>query len=126
MEDEKILKKKITIIRQGLKNTANININVESLKKARIHALLSRGDQNCADIIQSAVKNGWPSAIRENKEYCHSVIFNEKKTNAPLPWDFLKTHVKKEFLVKEFLKAKHEKQSAPCPMIDCSKCKICT
>ena len=125
MEDDKILKTKLNIIRQGLKKIANININTESLKKAKIHALLSRGDQKCADIIQKAVKNGWPSAIRENKEYCHSIIYNEKDINEPLPWDFLKTHVSKEFLAKEYLKAKDEKQSAPCPMIDCRQCQIC-
>ena len=125
MEDEKTLKLKIDIIRQGLKNTANININIESLKKAKIHALLSRGDQNTAKVIESALLDGWASAIRKNREYCHLVIYKKRKLDAPLPWDFLKTHVTKKFLVKEFLKAKVHKQSASCPMINCKKCKIC-
>ena len=125
MEDETILKKKADIIKQGLKKIANININIESLKKAKIHALLSRGDQKTADIIESALKEGWPSAIRKNQEYCHSIIYREKSMGDTLPWDFLDNRVKKKFLVKEFLKAKKEKQSAPCPMIDCKICKTC-
>jgi radical SAM superfamily enzyme YgiQ (UPF0313 family) len=125
MEDVKVLKKKIDTIRLGLKNIANININIESIKKARIHALLSQGDQNTADIIESALQDGWASALRKNLVYCDSIIHKEKAVDSPLPWDFLENRVKKEFLVKEFLKAKKEKQSAPCPMIDCSKCKIC-
>jgi len=125
MEDEKTLKIKADIIRQGLKKIANININVESLKKAKIHALLSRGDHDTADILESALKQGWAQAFRKNKDYCNSVIYSEKPLNAPLPWDFIDNHVKKKFLAKEFLKAEQEKQSASCPMTDCSKCKIC-
>jgi len=125
MENETILKKKVNIIKQGLKKIANININIESLKKAKIHALLSRGDQKTADIIESALKEGWPSAIRKNREYCHSIIYKEIGVNDALPWDFLDNRVKKKFLVREFIKAKQEKQSAPCPMIDCKICKTC-
>ena len=125
MEDEKTLKIKTDIIRQGLKKIANIKINIESLKKAKINALLSCGDKKSADILESALKYGWASALRKNKEYCNLVIYSEKPLNAPLPWDFVDNHVNKKFLVKEFLKAKDEKTSVPCPMIDCSKCKIC-
>ena len=125
MEDEKKLKQKVSIIRKGLKKVANLKINIESLRKAKIHALLSLGDQKTADIIESAQKNGWPSAIRENKGYCHSIIYWEKSIDSQLPWDFLDNRVKKEFLAKEFIKAKQEKKSVPCPMTDCKKCKIC-
>ncbi len=125
MENEKTLKIKTDIIRQGLKKIANIKINIESLKKAKIHALLSCGDKKSADILESALEHGWASALRKNKEYCNSVIYGEKPLKAPLPWDFIDNHVNKKFLVKEFLKAKDEKTSVPCPMIDCSKCKIC-
>lgn len=125
MEDEAILKKRVAIIRQGLKKIANVKINVESLRKAKIHALLSRGDQKTADIIESALKDGWSFAMKKNKEYCNSIIYQEKSVDTPLPWDFLDNRVKKKFLAKEFLKAKQEKKSASCPMIDCTRCNIC-
>ncbi len=125
MEDEKTLKTKVDIIRQGLKKIANIKINIESLKKAKIHALLSCGDHDTANILESALKYGWAQALRKNRDYCNCVIYSEKPINDPLPWDFIDNHVNKKFLVKEFLKAEQEKQSAPCPMTDCSKCKIC-
>ncbi len=125
MEDEKILKQKVGIIRQELKKIANLNINVESLKKAKINALLSRGDQHTAYIIESALKNGWTSAMRKDSKYCDPIIYKEKDVNAPLPWDFLATRIKKKFLLREFLKAKNEIQSKPCPMIECNRCKTC-
>lgn len=125
MEDEILLKQRVKIIQHGLRKIANVKVNFESLRKAKIHALLSRGDQKTADIIESAVENGWASAIRDNKAYCHSIIYQEKSIDASLPWDFLDNRIKKEFLAKEFIKAKQEKKSAACPMIDCKACKIC-
>jgi len=125
MADEKMLKERVTIIKQGLKKIANVKVNFESLRKAKINALLSRGDQKTADIIESAQKNGWTSAMRNNKAYCHSIIYQEKTFDTPLPWDFLDNRVKKEFLAKEFKRARQEKKSTSCPMIDCNRCNTC-
>lgn len=125
MENQAALKQKVFIIKQDLKKVANVAINVESLRKAKIHALLSRGDQKTADIIESALKEGWSSAMKKNAAYCDSIIYKEKSIDAPLPWDFLDNRVKKEFLAKEFIRAKNEKPSPSCPMIDCTVCKTC-
>jgi len=57
--------------------------------------------------------------------YYQSIVYQEKPVDTPLPWDFLDNRVKKEFLAKEFLKAKQEKKSAACPMIDCKVCNTC-
>ncbi|MFH2057301.1 MAG: radical SAM protein [Pseudomonadota bacterium] len=125
MAPEMVIKKRISIIRQGLKKTANVNINIESLRKAKVDALLSRGDQKTADIIELALKDGWTSAMKQNKAYCQNIIFSEKSIDSPLPWDFLDNTIKKEFLIKEFHQAQQEKKSPSCPMIDCQLCQTC-
>ena len=125
MTDVATLKKRVTLIRQGLKKIANVKINVESLKKAKIHALLSRGDQKAADLLETALNNGWSFTMKQNKAYCDSIVYKDIPVDAPLPWDFLDNHVKKKFLAKEFIKSRQEKKSNSCPMIDCTKCKIC-
>lgn len=125
MEKETILKQKISLIRQELKRTANLTIQVESLKKAKIYTLLSMGDAGVADVIISAAKNGWPSALKEHGRLCEKFISEQKQTDTPLPWDFIDTGIHKSFLADEYSKAKNEKRSAPCPMIDCQKCRIC-
>ncbi len=125
MSKESVLKKRVKIIRQGLKKTANIQLHVESLRKAKIHALLSRGDQTCADLIEAAQKNGWTSTIKNNKAYCLDTIYADKKVDAALPWDFINHHVSKEFLKKEWQMAAKEKKTASCPMIDCKSCHTC-
>ncbi len=125
MEKESILKRRVDIIHEGLKKTANVKVNVESLRKARIHALLSLGDQKTADILEHALMKGWPAAIKGKKEYCDMILYREKSLDSPLPWDFLYNRVKKEFLIKEYKKAEKEKMSASCPMIECGACKTC-
>ncbi|OGR13172.1 MAG: radical SAM protein [Desulfobacula sp. GWF2_41_7] len=125
MEKESVLKKRADIIKEGLKKIPNVKINVESLRKAKIHALLSLGDQKAADILEDALIKGWPAAIKEKKEYYDAVVYREKALEAPLPWDFLDNRVRKEFLAKEFIKAGKEKISASCPMIDCTVCRTC-
>ncbi|MCF6249050.1 MAG: B12-binding domain-containing radical SAM protein [Desulfobacula sp.] len=125
MDSEKQLKAKVKIIREGLKKTANVRINTESLRKAKIHALLSLGDQKMANLIENAMINGWSFAVRQNSTYCNDLIYKEKNPEGPLPWDFLNNRINKQFLAEEYEKARLEKKSGSCPMIDCNKCKIC-
>ncbi len=125
MADQKVLKKRVKILREGLKKVANVKVNVESLRQARIHALLSRGDQKTADLLESALSHGWTKTINLNRAYCNAVIYNDLEPATPLPWDFLDNHISKNFLINEFKRAKLEKQSLSCPMIDCDVCKKC-
>ncbi len=125
MQTIKILKKRVDIIRQGLKTTANVNLNIESLRKAKVHALLSKGDQKTADLIIQAQTIGWNMVMKQEKEYCEDILYSEKATDSPLPWDFLDNRVKKQFLKKEFQKAREGKKSASCTMADCHVCQIC-
>jgi radical SAM superfamily enzyme YgiQ (UPF0313 family) len=125
MAEESVLKNRVNLIRQGLKKVANVTVNIESLRKSRVHALLSRGDRTTADIIESALKNGWSRALQQNKALWQSMVYQERAIDAPLPWDFIVIRVQKRFLAKEWQRAKQKKQSLPCPMIDCNTCRTC-
>ncbi len=130
-----ILKRRVGILSAGLKKIPNVTLHLESLKQSRVNALLSLGDQRTAGILETALKKGWTRAMNENKDYCTTVVHNDKpvfKENADspdpalFPWDFIHHHVSKDFLAKEFLRARQEKQSVPCPMKECSSCGLCT
>lgn len=125
MAPEKELKRKVKTIRQHLNKVANVKINFESLRKAKVHALLSMGDRKMADLIELAAQSGWSAAVREHKSYCSRLIYNKKDTNTPLPWDFLDNRIKKGFLTNEYQKASMGKKSPACPMIDCTRCRVC-
>lgn len=140
LTDDKTLKHRMDLIRQGLKKTPNVIVNLPSLKTAKISALLSLGDRNTADVIEAACDHGWGYALRHHAEFCRQTIYTEKpvpdvsKTvdtgtkcgKPPLPWHFLDSGISQQFLAKEWHRAKMEKQSPACPMIDCRQCRICS
>jgi len=131
MTGEVQLKQRVAIIRQGLKKTANLVLNFESLRQARAHALLSLGDQRAAGLIELALEHGWTRAMKMESDYCNRVIYREKSNgldmefSPPLPWDILAHRVSDDFLLKEFSRAKNEKNSISCPMKPCTACRIC-
>ncbi|SLM30680.1 Radical SAM domain protein [Desulfamplus magnetovallimortis] len=123
MDTPSTFKKKIKIIREGLKREGNITINSESPRMAAVNALLSRGDRRMADLLEAAEKKGWSQAIKNSG--IESTIFNPLDMDATLPWDILDAGIKKSFLKKEYQKASMEKISKDCPMKTCSECGIC-
>jgi len=132
MLDEKELNRRKKIIQDGLKKIANVKLNFESFRQARVHALLSLGDRKAADLIEQALDIGWTQTLKKHPDYCHTVIYSQKplpeasKPSFALPWSFLAHRVSDEFLLKEYLRAKKEKQSRACPMKDCQDCRICS
>ena len=127
MLDKKELEFRLNLIRNGLKKTPNLKVQTESLKKARINALLSLGDRHTADILETAMEKGWTRAIKENSDYFKTVVLTEKSVEGPgqLPWDVLNHRIATRFLLKEYQRARDEKQSRACPMTSCRKCGIC-
>jgi radical SAM superfamily enzyme YgiQ (UPF0313 family) len=140
LTDDRTLKHRIDIIRQGLKQTPNVVFNSPSLKTAKISALLSLGNRNTADVIETAADHGWANALRHHADHCRQIIYTEKKVpdaskpneSGPghvrdaLPWHFLDSGISQNFLVKEWHRAQMEKQSPACPMINCRECRICS
>jgi len=131
MTGEKELKQRVNIIRQGLKKIGNLVLNFESMRQARAHALLSLGDQKASDLIELALAHGWTRTMKMEADYCKRVVYREKPLSSnndgpsPLPWDILAHKVADTFLLKEFYRAKKEKNSASCPMKPCADCQKC-
>ena len=124
MDTPATFKKKIKIIREGLKRVGNITINTESPRMAAVNALLSRGDRRMAELLETAMEKGWSQAIKHSE--FKSLVYHTLEMSAPLPWDILDTGIKKEFLMKEFQRAEREKISPDCPLVKCSLCGICS
>jgi len=143
MDTPSAFRKKVAIIRDGLKKVSNLIINTESSKTATINAILSRGDRRMASVIEAASEQGWAVALKSSNALTETepqyllkkrdnslkalknIIYSNISPDAPLPWDILDTGIKKEFLIKELKRAQDEKISPDCPMVECSKCGIC-
>ncbi|MCK5096580.1 MAG: radical SAM protein, partial [Desulfobacteraceae bacterium] len=122
---DKTIKRKMNFIKNSLKKIGNIVVKTESIKHAKINAFLSRGDRKAADVLEVAHKSGWTYALKKNADYIDSIVYQTWNTNLDLPWDIIDTGLKKNYLIKEFEKAKLAKTSVPCPVIDCKKCRLC-
>lgn len=125
MQTPIVLKRRLDIIRTGLKKTPNIRINTESLKQARINALLSRADRRAAGLIEAAVIRGWASVFKAHEDYCRTVIHTPHPPDTRFPWDFVDNGISPAFLLREYRRAEKEKTTPPCPMIPCGNCGIC-
>ncbi len=139
LADDATLKHRMGILRQGLKQTPNVIVNLPSVKTAKISALLSLGDRNTADVIETACDHGWAYALRRHADHCRQIIHTETSVpdlsedsaagslpaGPPLPWHFLDSGLFEPFLAKEWHRAEQETQSASCPMIRCDQCRVC-
>lgn len=123
MAPTRTLKKRAARITTAVRKMPNVRVQHESHRMARVNALLARGDQRMADAMEAAVEKGWSALIRECP--LPLTLDHPLDPEAPLPWDILESRVRKTFLQKELDRARAEKTSPDCPMIDCSRCGIC-
>jgi radical SAM superfamily enzyme YgiQ (UPF0313 family) len=129
MDDVAMLKKKINMIRSGLKGVANLKIQADDPKHAIIQALLSRGDRNTADLLLQAHRNqgNWAKTLKEFPLNPKSYPNNELSYDDTLPWEFIDHGIDKLFLIREYERAKAGKSSPPCSMTfdSCKLCGVC-
>jgi radical SAM family uncharacterized protein len=134
MEKEEALNFKINYLKKILK-PLNVNFKYQDPKVSFIEALISRGDEFTSKIIYKAYKSGavydsesrlfnynaWIKALEnENRNQNENMdrdgdeidyggyfkyLYEEKKINDPLPWDFIDILVDKKFLKEEYKKS---------------------
>ncbi len=135
-EKEYIDKKKLLI--SQIKRFKNIRVRFHDYFPSLIEAVSSRGDIRIFNVIDKAEKEGaiftgWKK--NEDKEVWEKAFYDEEitietftdeiETSQKLPWDFIDTGVKKEYLLNEYLKSKEAKTTASCFKAECSLCKGC-
>jgi len=127
MDDERTLKKKIKMIRDGLKKVANVRVHADIPRWAYIQAMFSRGDRRISEILTLANKNhgNWAQTLKETPIDPDFYALRERSLDELLPWDFIDHGVKKSFLKDEYKKALAGKATAPCPMESCNVCGVC-
>ncbi|MDL1963458.1 MAG: TIGR03960 family B12-binding radical SAM protein [Deltaproteobacteria bacterium] len=127
MDDEQTLKKKIKMIKHGLKKVANIRVHVDIPRWAFIQAMFSRGDRRISGILTLANENqgNWAQTLKETLINPDFYALRERSLDELLPWDFIDHGVTKSFLKHEYKKALDGKKTSPCPMESCSVCGVC-
>jgi radical SAM superfamily enzyme YgiQ (UPF0313 family) len=125
MDDIPTLKKKIKIIKDGLRKIPNINVHADVPRWAFLQGLFSRADRRVSVLLAKAVENqeNWPKTFKENILNPDFYVLRKRFEDEIFPWDFIKHGVDKSFLLKEYRRALDGKTSAPCPINE--SCKIC-
>ncbi len=120
-----------------LLNKKSIKYNWHEADVSVLEGLLARGDRKIANVIYDAYKNGalydawsdsfklecWEKAIEDNNIDMDFYITRERTIDEFLPWDFIDTGVKKEYLIKEWENARNEVVTPNCRM-KCSGCGV--
>ncbi|MCX8064379.1 MAG: TIGR03960 family B12-binding radical SAM protein [Candidatus Hydrogenedentes bacterium] len=133
---EETKNKQIRIL-QELKKYKSIKVSFHSPEFSFIEGIISRADRKIGELIYRAWSKGayletssnqinfdhWLSALRELNIQPDGLL-GKRKTDEPLPWDFIDIGIKKEWLLKQREIALKELTTPDCREGKCDKCGI--
>lgn len=103
------LKRKLKIIKNGIKGDKFTRLIHDLPKWAYIQTLLSKGDRRVGEILVLVYKYGdWNKALRETNINPDFYVYRMRKLDEIFPWDFIDHGIPKERLIEDYLKAMSE------------------
>jgi radical SAM superfamily enzyme YgiQ (UPF0313 family) len=104
MADETTLKRRLAIVRQGLKGIARVKLSAESPRLAAIQGLLARGDHTLGLFLEDALHKGgnYTAALRETGVSLNEYLYRTRKRDETLPWDFIDMDLDKSKLWDDY------------------------
>jgi len=108
MNTEKELKSKMKKIESKVKNLKRVHLEKKSIREAILQGILSVGNRRVGEGLFYHIQDNlsFPQAWRKAGVDVDSIIFKERDFSSLLPWDIVDSGMDKEFLKKEFEKAK--------------------
>jgi len=110
LEEVGELKRKLRVIRRGLKGERGMEMIHDLPKWAYIQTLLSRGDRRVGKILMATHRCGgnWSEALREVSINPDFYVYRKRDLDEVFPWDFIDHGIPKEKLKEEYLNAMKE------------------
>ena len=96
----------------------------ESLKSAKVQAILSRGDRKLAELVAQSDSPQKFLELFKAANLDENFYLGEKSFDEKFAWDILNQGVTKKYLWQEFLRAKELKYTPRC-FDGCKRCGIC-
>lgn len=132
--DFESMKRKLNFIRENFKKS-RIHYKGHSPEMSVVESALSRGDEKAGEVLYRVWSCGerlsawsnffnfnvWLKAMDETGIDLFSYAKKNYSFHEELPWDFINTGIKKDFLLREFQKALDIKQSFDCT-VKCENC----
>ena len=119
------LKKRLKLVRQGLRGMKEVRVNTDLPKWAYVQALLSRGDRRVGDLLLAAHRRGWNRAFRESPVNPDFFTLRQRSPGELFPWDFIDHGLDKAYLWEEYQKALAGEETPPCYPKVCTRCGVC-
>ena len=133
IEKAKIVKEEV----RAQKNQKSLKYNWHEPDVTILEGFLARGDRRCADVIQYAYEHGamydawtenfhfdlWKEAMEKTGTDLDFYTLRERSLEELLPWDFIDAGVTKDFLIREWKRAKQEAVTPNCRQ-QCSGCGV--
>ena len=126
LEDVKVLKRRLKILRSGFRKDRRIRLLTESLKETVLQAALARGNRRIGKVLLRAAENrmGLKEAFLSHHILPEELACREIKAGETLPWDHLEMGVSKMYLLKEMENSRMGKFTPGC-FDGCKRCGVC-
>lgn len=132
--DERTLKERIEFIRRNIPKA--IKFKHHDIKMSIVEAALSRGDRSLSKLVYEVWRKGaylegwadefeysyWMDAMDSTGIDIKEHASKEFKLKEPLPWEFIDSGVKKDYLKKEFTLAVKGDYTGDCNKTTCHGC----
>jgi len=123
--DVQSLREKIDTIKKGLKNETGVKLSFLSPRQGYIQTLLSVGDRRVGNTVVNAYRRGWKEALKNTEPNSDFYVNRQRNFSEILPWDFIDSGIKKEYLWKEYQRALKAQTTPPCDVGRCIRCGVC-
>jgi len=109
-EEVGMLKRKLKILKNGVRGEKKIEMIHDLPKWAYLQALLSRGDRRVGKVLMAAHRNQgiWEQALRETSLNPDFFVRRRRDLDELFPWDFIDHGIPKEKLKEEYVEAMKE------------------
>jgi radical SAM family uncharacterized protein len=109
-EEVGVLKRKLKVLKNGVRGEKKIEMIHDLPKWAYIQALLSRGDRRVGKVLMAAHRHqgNWEKALRESSLNPDFFVYRRRGLDEIFPWDFIDHGIPKEKLKEEYVVAMKE------------------
>ncbi|MDY0184474.1 MAG: radical SAM protein [Desulfuromonadaceae bacterium] len=128
MAELALLKKRVALLRQYVKGTPNMQLQVESLKGSQLQTFLSRADRRAADVIRSMAQGqNLKGACRTHEINLDAILYQSYPFEHNFPWDIIDSGVARTYLWREYQAALGHLLTPACPLPSsgCTRCGVC-
>jgi len=138
MDRPETLREKQLFLKRELRGMRNVEVKDHPIENSVLEAVFSRGDRRLGAVLERAWESGcrfdgwrdhfrfdlWTRAFEECGIAMNEYL-REIPIAAPLPWDHLRTGVRKAFLESEHLRARAGERTPSCFDTTCGACRGC-